>query len=111
LTGDPSHIEIGVPDVGRARRFWSELLGWDFADAGGGASARTGSAAAGIHPEERPWVQAFFEVDDLNAAARRVVELGGEVDEASSKGPAGRYLRSCRDDQGVPFGLHEPSRN
>jgi hypothetical protein len=54
-------------------------------------------------------VQLFFSVPDLDQAAKRVVELGGEVDEASSEGPGGRYLHSCRDDQGVPFGLHQPS--
>jgi predicted enzyme related to lactoylglutathione lyase len=50
----------------------------------------------------------FFAVEDIDAAARRVVELGGEVDEAGEDGESGRFLYSCRDDQGVKFGLHQP---
>jgi hypothetical protein len=110
MTGEPSHIEFGVPDAERARRFYGELLGWAFESSPNGASADTGGVPAGFHREDGVWVQVFFSVPDLDAAAKRVVELGGEVDEASSEGPSGRYLHSCRDDQGVPFGLHERPR-
>lgn len=72
MSGQPSHIEIGVPDTARAQKFYGGL-------------------------------------DDIDEAARRIVELGGEVDEAGEEGESGRWLYSCRDDQGVTFGLHEPS--
>jgi predicted enzyme related to lactoylglutathione lyase len=108
MSGEPSHFEIGVPDVERARKFFGELLGWEFEGTGNGAHAATGGVPGGLHPEDEPWLQIFFSVPDLDEAAKRVVELGGEVDEASSEGPGGRYLHSCRDDQGLPFGLHEP---
>jgi hypothetical protein len=36
-----------------------------------------------------------------------VIELDGEVDEGGEDGGEGRWLYSCRDDQGVPFGLRE----
>jgi predicted enzyme related to lactoylglutathione lyase len=55
-------------------------------------------------------MQIFFSVPNIEEAAKRIVELGGEVDAGSSEGAGGRYLHSCRDDQGVPFGLHEPAR-
>ncbi|HEY1286061.1 MAG TPA: VOC family protein [Solirubrobacterales bacterium] len=109
MAGEPSHFEIGAPDVERARRFFGELLGWDFDGTEKGAHISTPGAPGGIHVEDGVWVQLFFSVPDLDQAAKRVVELGGEVDEASSEGPGGRYLHSCRDDQGVPFGLHQPS--
>ena len=54
-------------------------------------------------------IQIFFSVPDLEQAAKRVAELGGEVDEPRSEGRGGRFIHSCRDDQGVPFGLHEAS--
>jgi len=46
-------------------------------------------------------------------AITRVRELGGEVEETNVEGDAastarfGRF-KLCRDDQGSPFGLHEP---
>jgi uncharacterized protein len=55
----------------------------------------------------------FFAVDDIEAALDRVRELGGEVDEMDIEGGDdaqrrfGRF-KLCRDDQGSPFGLHEP---
>jgi uncharacterized protein len=107
MSGDPSHFEIGVPDVERARKFFGELLGWEFEGTDHGAHIRTRAMPGGIHPEAGPSVQIFFRVPDLGEAAKRVIELGGEVDAGRSEGPGGRYLHSCRDDQGVPFGLHE----
>ena len=108
MSGEPSHFEIGAPDPERARRFYGELLGWSFETTGGGARVATAGIDGGIHPDE-PWMQLFFSVPDLETALVRVRELGGVVDEdARSDGPRGRYAHSCRDDQGVPFGLHEP---
>lgn len=109
MAGQPSHFEIGAPDPQRAREFYGELLGWSFDDTGAGASVATGGVPGGIHPDE-PGVQIFYSVPDLDEAVRRVIRLGGEVDEGTSEGSGGRYVHSCRDDQGVPFGLHEPPR-
>jgi predicted enzyme related to lactoylglutathione lyase len=109
MSGEPSHFEIGVPDVERARKFFGELLGWEFDGTDKGAQVATGATPGGFHQEDEPWVQVFFSVPDIDRAAEQVLELGGEVGEARSEGPGGRYLHSCRDDQGVPFGLHEPA--
>jgi len=107
MGGNASHFEIGAPDTGRAQAFFGELLGWEFQRTEGGAEVETGTTPGGIHRDATPAIQLFFEVPDLGEAARRVVELGGEVGAGRSEGPGGRYLHSCRDDQGVPFGLHE----
>jgi uncharacterized protein len=111
MTGEPSHFEIGVPDVGSAQKFYEELLGWTFDASGRGANVQTPGLPGGIHVEQGSGVQIFFSVPSLDEAAKRVVGLGGEVDEGSSEGPGGRYLHSCRDDQGVPFGLHEAPKD
>lgn len=109
MAGQPSHYEIGVPDVERARAFYGALFGWRFDPADQGVQIETQSLPGGIHPESGPGIQLFFSVENLDAAAARIVELGGEVDPGASEGAGGRYLHSCRDDQGVPFGLHEPA--
>jgi predicted enzyme related to lactoylglutathione lyase len=109
MTGQPSHIEIGVPDTDRAQRFYGAFLGWKFESTPNGARVDTGGIPAGLHRDERgPELIVFYSVDDLDEAARRIVELGGEVDEAGEEDESGRWLYSCRDDQGVGFGLHQP---
>jgi predicted enzyme related to lactoylglutathione lyase len=109
MAGQPSHIEIGVPDTERGQRFYGELLGWGFEPTEHGARVQTGGLPAGLHRYEGPSsIQVFYEVPDLDEAARMVAELGGEVDEMGEEGESGRWLYSCRDDQGVPFGLHQP---
>ncbi|MGO9957717.1 MAG: VOC family protein [Solirubrobacteraceae bacterium] len=107
MSGEPSHIELGVPDVERAKRFYGELLGWSFEDTGMGARIHTGGAPGGVHDDDAPNITVFFTVGDLDAAAQRVVELGGHVGEGIGEGGGSRFLYSCRDDQGVPFGLQE----
>jgi uncharacterized protein len=107
MAGEPSHFEIGVPNAERAQKFYEELLGWTFEVTGHGAHIGTPGMPGGIHVEEGPGIQIFFSVPSLDDAAKRVVELGGEVDAGSSEGRGGRYLHSCRDDQGVPFGLQQ----
>lgn len=55
----------------------------------------------------------FFAVDDIDRAVARVRELGGVVEEMDIEGDEesvaqfGRF-KLCRDDQGSPFGLHQP---
>jgi uncharacterized protein len=111
MTAEPSHFEIGVPDIDRARRFYGELFDWPMEATDGGARIDSGRIGGGIHREDGgASLQIFFTVPDVDEAARRIVELGGGVDEGSEEGASGRWLYSCRDDQGVPFGLHEAPR-
>jgi predicted enzyme related to lactoylglutathione lyase len=57
----------------------------------------------------------FFAVDDIDAAADRVRELGGEIEELDMDGDDaavekfGRF-KLCKDDQGSRFGLHQRPR-
>lgn len=109
MADQPSHFEIGVPDIERARAFYGALFGWEFAPTEHGAQIEVEPVPGGIHPETSAGMQIFFSVPSIEEARKQIVELGGEVDAGASEGPGGRYLHSCRDDQGVPFGLHEPA--
>lgn len=110
MTGELAWFEMGVPDATRAQRFYGALLGWTFESMGeGGAVIHTAGGRAGLHPgDDARHVVAYFRVDDIEAGVGQVRELGGEADEP---GPAeegfGRFV-TCRDDQGVAFGLHQP---
>jgi uncharacterized protein len=116
MTGEPSFFELGVADADRARAFYTALFGWqmDPGPSGAGFVIGTGGLPGGLHPgdpEAAPYL--FFRVDDIDAAADRVRELGGRIDEFDGDGDAdsvarfGRF-KLCRDDQGSPFGLHQP---
>ncbi len=116
MTGEPSFFELGVADADRARAFYTALFGWrmDPGPSGKGFVIETGDIPGGLHPgdpEASPYL--FFRVDDVEAAATRVRELGGSVEDMDVEGDAdsvARYgrFRICRDDQGSSFGLHQP---
>jgi predicted enzyme related to lactoylglutathione lyase len=117
MTGGVSFFELGAPDTAKTRAFYEGLLGWKFetGPSGTGWVIDTGGTPGGVHPDApgtAPYV--FFAVDDMEAARRRVVELGGEIvkvydgdDDPESIKRFGRF-EFCKDDQGSPFGLHEP---
>ncbi|UYQ61310.1 VOC family protein [Streptomyces peucetius] len=117
MAGEISFFELGVGDFEQARVFYSGLFGWTF-DAGttegGGYSIRTPDVPGGVHGGDAgasPYL--FFRVDDMRAAVARVRELGGSVDDIDVGGDEetvarfGRF-QLCHDDQGSPFGLHQP---
>ncbi|TPQ23190.1 VOC family protein [Streptomyces sporangiiformans] len=119
MAGEPTFFEIGVADAERGRAFYGALFGWTFdpgPSGGGGLAITTGGVPGGLHGGDAgasPYL--FFRVDDLDAAAARVRDLGGTVDDmgeegAESEESAARFGRFtlCRDDQGSVFGLHEP---
>jgi predicted enzyme related to lactoylglutathione lyase len=112
-------FELGVENAERARTFYSGVFGWAMepGPSGQGLVIDANGVPGGLHagdPKAAPYV--FFEVDDMAAALERVRERGGEIvemdlggDDEESVARFGRF-QWCRDDQGSPFGLHEPPR-
>jgi uncharacterized protein len=116
MAGELAFFELGVEDPERGRMFYEGLFGWKFepGPSGSGFVLTAPNAAGGMHGGDKgasPYV--FFAVDDIEAAMERVRELGGEVEEMDVEGDEesiakfGRF-KLCRDDQGSPFGLHQP---
>jgi predicted enzyme related to lactoylglutathione lyase len=109
-------FELGVADADRARAFYTGVFGWAMepGPSGNGYTIDAGGVRGGLHggdPEAVPYL--FFGVDDIEAALARVRELGGEVLDTDVEGDAASVARFgrfklCRDDQGSPFGLHQP---
>jgi predicted enzyme related to lactoylglutathione lyase len=119
MSGELGFFELGVEDADRARTFYGALFGWTFTpgpSGGAGSMIRTPNVPGGLHggdPGAPPYL--FFRVDDLEAAAARVRELGGTeeglqeeagADAAALESEYGRFTL-CRDDQGSPFGLYQ----
>ncbi|MDQ3675571.1 MAG: VOC family protein [Actinomycetota bacterium] len=116
MTGELAFFELGVDDAERGRAFFEGLFGWKFepGPSGNGFVITTPNVPGGMHGNDAaaaPYV--FFHVDDMQEALTRVRELGGKVEEMDVGGDEasiakfGRF-KLCRDDQGSPFGLHQP---
>jgi uncharacterized protein len=116
MAGEVAFFELGVEDVERGRAFYEGLFGWRFetGPSGEGFTIGTGSVPGGIHGGDKgaaPYL--FFRVEDMEAALERVRELGGTVEGTDVEGDEASVARwgrfkLCRDDQGSPFGLHQP---
>jgi uncharacterized protein len=110
MTGAPSYIELGVPDADRAVAFYGAVLGWTV-DAGAGMTqVETPTLSIGIHGgDPGTHFEVMFAVPDIDAALAAVLTTGGEVvSPVTDSAGFGRWAE-CRDDQGVRFGLRQPT--
>ena len=110
MAGQIVHFEIPADDTAQGRAFWGGLFGWQFESYPGPSEyhmARTGessgAAITNMEPGKRG-TRAYFSVDDINAGADRVRELGGEADQPMPVPGMGWFV-TCRDPQGNEFGL------
>ncbi|MBA4806975.1 VOC family protein [Brevundimonas sp.] len=101
-----------TPDVERAQTFYAGLFGWTFEHdtptyTHVRAAGAEGETAFGIvKGEKKDFSHLFFQVADVDAACRRVTELGGRAS-MPADAASGRNAIVC-DDQGVSFGLWSP---
>ena len=116
MPGQPAHFEIPADDTAKARQFWGSLFDWQFEAMPGPfeyhmtrISDQVGVAVTNMEPGKRG-IRTYFYVDDINAGAARVKELGGEANEPGSV-PGMGWFATCRDPQGNEFGLwqNDPS--
>lgn len=110
MTGEPTYLELGVPDADAARAFYGAVLGWEPGGASGPGQVDTPTLDIGIHDgdDERVF-QVFFAVDDLDAAMARIEAAGGRVlEDVHDTIGFGRWV-PCADDQGTRFGLRQQS--
>ncbi|GAA3206394.1 VOC family protein [Actinocorallia longicatena] len=111
--GTPNWVDLGIPDITRAKEFYRALLGWEYDDQGseyGGyvVATRDGHPVAGLMGvQEAPsaWWGVYFATDDCDGTAKRVTDAGGSVVAAPMDvGPLGR-MAIFQDAQGAQFGL------
>jgi predicted enzyme related to lactoylglutathione lyase len=112
--GTPCWVDYGAADIDATKRFYADLLGWEYTggepEFGGYLTAtRNGEQAAGLGPQQDPddpprWTT-YFATDDAAATAARITEAGGTVlVEPMEVGPMGTMVIAL-DPQGNPFGL------
>jgi predicted enzyme related to lactoylglutathione lyase len=111
MPGQIVHIEIPADDTEQSREFWGSLFGWQFQAYPGPSEYHmteiekdhTGGAITNMEPGKRG-MRAYFSVDDINAGAARVKELGGEAADPMPVPNMG-WFATCTDPQGNEFGL------
>ena len=110
MAGQMVHIEIPADDTAASREFWGSLFGWEF-NAFPGPSEyhmtrlgeQQGGAITNMEPGKRG-TRPYFAVDDINAGAARVTELGGEANDPAPV-PGMGWFSTCKDPHGNEFGL------
>jgi predicted enzyme related to lactoylglutathione lyase len=113
-TGALCWNELVTTDVELAKSFFGELLGWEYeTDERGYVSVRNaGRLNAGMreHASHEPrmtpaWLP-YFTVESVDAAARRVAQLGGRRLAPTTEGRLGRWA-VIADPQGAAFAVFE----
>jgi predicted enzyme related to lactoylglutathione lyase len=87
--GTPNWLDLGIPDMNRAKEFYGRVLGWEFQDLGAEAGGYhfcllRGEPVAGImqNPDESAtefWWNVYFATDDCDGVVKRVGDAGGRV--------------------------------
>jgi uncharacterized protein len=110
MKGDVSFIEFGTtePNTERSRSFFQQIFGWQVHPMPKGCWFQTASIRIGLHDNDPgPQIYVFFEVPDLDQAVEMVRRCGGEADPPLTEEEDFGRFATCRDPQGVRFGLHQ----
>ncbi len=113
--------ELVAADWEKALAFYGELFGWQKADADIGemgtyqlfsAGGRTiGGMLTKLPMVPAPFWLYYFNIGDIDAAAKRVMAGGGQVFIGPFEIPGGSWIAQCTDPQGAIFGLAGTRRN
>lgn len=112
--GVPSWVDVGTPDLGRAREFYGQLFGWDVPEgppeAGGYRIAQLrGQPVAGVGPQMNPDVppswNTYVNVDSADAVTAAVAAHGGQVVVAPMDVLEAGRLAMLADPAGAVLGL------
>ena len=112
MPGQIVHIEIPADDTAKSREFWGGLFGWQFNEFPGSPSEyylfsiveqQQGGAITNMEPGKKG-MRPYFAVDDINAGAARVRELGGTSTDPMPVPNMG-WFTACTDPHGNEFGI------
>jgi uncharacterized protein len=104
MNGAVTHLEIGASTGAKSPAFFEKLFGWSFNSMGeGNGFFKTPTC------DPSPGIVAYLSVEDIEIAVAHVRELGGQAGNISPNEPGFGRFCSCKDPEGVVFGLHQPS--
>ena len=114
--GQITHIELPADDTARARRFYSELFGWEFGEMEGlpgyflfsfGAIESAGGAIGERGKSTGTKLRVYIETDAIENVLARVNGLGGTVLEPRTEIPGQGWYAVVNDSEGNEVGLFE----
>jgi len=116
LANPVTWFEVHTDDRERAKAFYGEVFGWEFADDPAapysmvqmGADAPIGGGIAQTEPGQDSRVVFNVQVPDVDAALARVTEQGGTVAVPRQTTPTGLEFAYVADPDGSVFGLWTP---
>jgi uncharacterized protein len=110
------HFEIPATDTSRAKNFWGTLFGYEFQTMEGPIEYhmfQTGENEGGaVYPQQQgeTGLISYFNVEDIDAARQKVVELGGKAEDKEPVPGMGWYARAS-DTEGNEFSLWQSDEN
>lgn len=112
--GDITHVDIPVDDMDRAKRFYSDAIGWDIAEmpgfegypmwrapneiSGGGLTPRGGALQT---------IRSYIEVDSIDDVLAKVKDAGGAVVMEKTPITDTSWYAAFTDTEGNQVGLYE----
>lgn len=116
--GQITHVEFPADDTARARRFYSELFGWEFQEMEGyagyflfstGTSEQAGGAIGERGASTGDKLRIFIEADSIDHILARVEELGGSIVEPRTEVTGQGFSAVIVDSEGNEIALFEGS--
>ena len=114
--GQITHIEFPADDLGRARRFYSELFGWELGEMpqfpdyllfSMGSIERAGGAIGKRGQSVDDKLRIYVEVDSIDGVLPRVPDLGGKVVTPKTAIPGQGFYAVLLDSEGSEIALYE----
>ena len=109
------HFEIPADDVGRAKKFYTDLFGWQFSEWPGQDNYLQFKAAENVlgglqqegkvEPATSPVI--YIQVENMDLTLEKAKDLGGEVVVAKGMVPDGGFMAQLRDPDGNFVGLYQ----
>ncbi len=110
-----AHLEIPADEIERAKKFYTELFGWEFKQFGDsgywlfsmerGTKPMGGGLMKRMRPEQP--ILNYFEISSIDEYSKKVRSLGGTVVAEKTAVPEMGYFCICKDTEGNVFGLWE----
>lgn len=111
------HFEIPADDIERARRFYTELFGWEIQKvpaldywfiSPAGERAIGGGMMKRVSPQQT--ITNYIDVSSVDEYSRIIESLGGKVKMPKQAVPGMGYFVICLDTEGNTFGLWEENK-
>jgi predicted enzyme related to lactoylglutathione lyase len=108
MAGTPVHVELPAGDTSRAKEFYGKLFGWQWQSMEGPQEYHmtqfSETSGGAVFPAEERGARIYFDVDDINAGAAKVKELGGQADDPQPV-PGMGWFATAKDTEGNKIGL------